>query len=424
MVKTTGKNRLTSVPHLASFHHRDYRNMWVAHMFSGAAMWTYLVSASWLVLKASDSSGWVGLLHFASMLPYLVVSPIGGLLADRLERRNLVLLTMGLSTVVAAMLVVLVLTDIVEVWHVVLLTFAAGVVRSTLEPAVMALIPNQVPKEDLLNAITLNAITLHGARFFGLAVAAPLLAVDFIGVDGVLILTAGLYTAGTAVMTRCGTRSLGEREPEQGVLRGMFEGLTYIYTHKTIALFIMLVAFHCALVMSFESILPIFSEEQLGAEDGSYLGYLVMGFGLGALIGTFLLAGVRSEALKGQCLLWTGLAGGVAPILMALMGNVIPAVVFATAMGAFQASFMALSSVFVLSISPDRLRGRISSLYVLHAGGIMAFANLGYGFVADAFSAPPIFIVTGVLFVVVMIALGANQPVLRRVYRTGSLVGA
>ena len=397
--------------------------MWIAHMFSGAAMWTYLVAASWLVLKASDSSGWVGLLHFASMLPYLVVSPIGGLLADRLDRRNLVLLTMGLSTVVATMLAVLVLTDTVEVWHVVLLSFAAGVVRSTLEPAVMALIPNQVPKEDLLNAITLNAITLHGARFFGLLVAAPLLAVDSIGVDGVLVLTAVLYAAGTALMTRCGTRSRGEQEPEQGMLHGMLEGLLYIYTNRTIALFIILVTFHCALVMSFESILPIFSEEQLGAKDGSYLGYLVMGFGLGALVGTLLLAGVRNESRKGQFLLWTGLASGVAPIALAVTGQLIPAVVFATAMGAFQATFMALSSVFVLAVSPDRLRGRISSLYALHAGGIMAFANLGYGFVADVFSAPPVFIVTGVLFVVVMIGLGANQPVLRKVYRTGSLVG-
>ena len=80
---------------------------------------------------------------------------------------------------------------------------------------------------------------------------------------------------------------------------------------------------------------------------------------------------------------------------------------------------MALTNTYIQSIVPDRIRGRISSLYVLHAGGIMAFANLGYGFVADVFSAPPILFIAGVTFVAVIIALSGGQPVLRRVYRTG-----
>ena len=82
---------------------------------------------------------------------------------------------------------------------------------------------------------------------------------------------------------------------------------------------------------------------------------------------------------------------------------------------------MAITNAYVLMIAPDRLRGRISSLYVLHAGGIMAFANLGYGFLADQYSAWAIFIVTGVLFVAVVIGLSGSQPLLRRVYRTGQL---
>ena len=82
---------------------------------------------------------------------------------------------------------------------------------------------------------------------------------------------------------------------------------------------------------------------------------------------------------------------------------------------------MALTGTYVQTIAPDRLRSRISSLYVLHAGGIMAFANLGYGFMADLFSAPPILLVTALLFLAVMVGLGGGQPILRRVYRTGQL---
>ena len=90
-------------------------------------------------------------------------------------------------------------------------------------------------------------------------------------------------------------------------------------------------------------------------------------------------------------------------------------------MGASQAMFMALTLTYIQAVAPDRLRGRIASLYTLHAGGIMAFTNLGFGFAADAFSAPPILVVTGLLFVTALIGLSAGQRRLRDVYRTGQI---
>ena len=384
-------------------------------------MWTFIVAVSWLVLDKSESSGWVGIITFASMIPFLLVSPIGGLMADRLDRRNLALATFIAGSVVAAMLAAITIAGAVQLWHIAALAFAGGVFRATQEPAIQALIPNQVPREDLLNAITLNAATRHGARFFGLLVAAPLMAWDSVGVNGVLVLSAVFYVMGAVQMARIHTVSIGESQPEHGTIRSVVDGLVFIYTNKTIALFIILVAFHCALVMSFESILPIFSKDSLGADDGSILGYLVMGFGAGALVATFLMAGVRDERRKGQLLLWTGVISGVTPIVLALSGNLPLAIVATVGMGASQAMFMVLTNTYVQILAPDHLRGRISSLYVLHAGGIMAFSNLGYGFIADVFSAPPILFATGIIFIVMVVSLGAGQPILRRVYRTGQL---
>ena len=415
---------LTSIRHLAALRHRDYRTMWTANMFSGGAMWTLIVAVSWLVLSESESSGWVGIITFASMIPFLLVSPIGGLMADRFDRRKLALTTFVFSTANAAGMAALALAGVIELWHVAVLAFTGGVFRATQEPTIQALIPNQVPREDLLNAITLNAATRHGARFFGLLVAAPLLAVDAIGVNGVLVLSAVFQALGAIQMARTGTVSRGESRPEHGVARSMVEGLVYIYSNRAIALFIILVTFHCALTMSFESILPVLSREQLGAVDASVLGYLVMAFGVGSLGGILLMAGVRSDRLKGQLLVWTGVASGITPVMLAFSGNLPLAVLASAGMGASQATFMALTNTYVQTVAPDRLRGRISSLYTLHAGGIMAFTNLGYGFLADGFSAPPILLVTGAMFVVALVALSAGQPVLRRVYRTGVVVAA
>ena len=414
--------RVAAFPHFASLRsYRDFRNIWLTGMFSFGGMWSFIVAASWIAHERSEGSAWVGIITFSSLIPFLVISPIGGLLADRVERRTLVWVSTIVNTLVAVGVAIAALAGSLELWHLAAAAFVGGGSRSAMEPGIQALIPNQVPQRHILNAITLNGLTHHGSRFFGLLVAAPLLAVGGIGPEGVLVLSAVLTGVAIIFAARCRTISRGERTPSSGVFSGMIEGLVYVYTHKTIAIFILLVAFHCALVMSFESIMPVFSAQSLGATDGSYLGYLIMGFGLGSAIGILIVAGVQSERMKGQLLFWTGVTSGLTPIVLAVSGHIVPATLFAGLMGATQATFMAISNAFVLMVAPDRLRGRISSLYVLHAGGIMAFANLGYGFLADQYSAWAIFIVTGVIFVAVVIGMSGSQPMLRRVYRTGQL---
>ncbi len=415
---------LANQPHFAAFRFTDYRRLWTANMFSGSAMWTFIVASSWLVLNESDKSALVGVITFASMLPFMLVSPVGGLLADRYDRRRLAQVTFWGNFLVNVTIAALALAGGLQVWHIAVMAFISGTFRATQEPAVQALIPNQVPSDVLLNAITLNAVTRHGARFFGLLVAAPLLAIPFIGVAGVLVLSAIFSGIGVIQIMRTRTVSRGEIRSESGLARGMLDGLIYVYTNKTIALFMIMVMLHCVLVMSFESILPILSRQTLGAEDGSVLGYLVMALGVGALVGILLLAGVTAPKNKGRLLLITGLMSGIAPVLLAVSGNVLLAILASIVMGASQATYMALTTAYIQLIAPDRLRGRISSLYLLHTGGMMAFANLGYGFTADAFSAPPIFIVTGLAFIVAIAVIGGLQPILRRVYMTGQVSAA
>ena len=439
--KLPNLRRAADIPHLAALRHRDYRYTWLANMCSGAAMWTFIVAVSWLILDKSGRSGDVGILTFASMLPFLVVSPIAGLIADRLDRRSIAKFTFIGSGIVTALVAVLAYTDTtesavqrvalplmsldaVELLLLGILTFVSGTMRSTQEPAIASLIPNQVPQRDLLNAITLNAATRHGARFFGLLVASPLLAIDAVGATGVLVLSTAFQVAGTILITMARTRSTGESAPQHGIARSMIDGLVYIYTDKMISIFILLVAFHCALVMSYDSVLPVFSRNELGAVDGSILGYMVMGFGAGSLVTTILMAGVRSERNKGRWMLWTGVISGIIPILLAFSPTAAPAVVVSAVMGGAQSAFMALTTTYVQTLAPDRLRGRISSLYILHAGGIMAFANLGYGFIADLFSSPPILYATGAMFLVFIFAANTTLPDLRRVYRTGQAVPA
>ena len=388
-------------------------------MGSSAAMWTTIVASSWIVFERSSGSGWVGIVTFAAMIPFLFVSPIGGLLGDMFDRRRVVIISFLFNGAVITALAAISITGTLQLWHVAVLVLFGGIARSIQEPALSALIPNQVPKEDLLNALILQGASRHGARFFGLIVAAPLLTFDQLGVNAVLVLSLTFQVLAAVAIAGVRTASSGETQPEHGIVRSLLDGLVFIYSHQALALFVLLVAFHCALVMSFESIMPTFSRGSLGADDPSIFNLLMMGFGAGSLAGMAVVAGVRSEKRKGQILLYTGVASGVAPILLAVSGSIPIALIFAATMGASQATFMALTNTYVQVMAPDRLRARISSLYVLHAGGIMAFANLGYGFMADIFTTPPVLITTGALFVVVVVSLAVGQPIMRNIYRTG-----
>ena len=416
--------RPTDLPQFSSLKHADFRNTWLAGMCSGSAMWTFIIATSWLVFEESESSGWVGVTTFAAMIPFLVVSPVGGLLGDVFDRRRLASSTFVIGGVVAGAMAALAASGLVELWHVALFALVNGTIRSVQEPSMAALVPNQVPRRDLLNALVLTSSSRHGARFLGLLVAAPLLEVESLGVEAVLVLAVAFQLCGGLLMMRVKTVSTGEAKSEHGVLGNIVDGMVHIYTNHTLALFVILVAFHCALVMSFESMMPVFSSESLGASGASVFNYLMMGFGAGSLVGMMALAGVRDDRLKGRILLATGVASAATPVMLALSMNVATAVLLAGVMGAAQATFMALSNTYVQMMVPDALRARISSLYILHAGGVMAFANLGYGFLADRFTAPPILVVTGALFLAVVVALSANQPVLRKVYRTGKVAMA
>ena len=216
------------------------------------------------------------------MVPLIVAAPLGGLLADRFDRRKLIALGYAVNLLQALLLAILIAFEVVQVWQVVIFAFISGCVRAMIMPSMQALVPNLVPRRDLLNAVALSGIAMHGSRIGGPGLAAPLLAT--VGVGGAFLLSVFFYAAGIFFVLRVHTVSTGEVRSEQGMVRNLAEGLVYAYRHATIGLIILLVALHCSLTMSFESMLPVFSQRELGA-GGSVFSVLIMATGGGALIG-------------------------------------------------------------------------------------------------------------------------------------------
>ncbi|MCO5202196.1 MAG: MFS transporter [Chloroflexi bacterium] len=402
---------------LPALRHRDFRALWIGSACSSISLWTLLLGNAWIVYKLSDSSLWVGVSTFASMSPYLV-APLGGMVADRAERRILVRVTRLATFGVTIALTLLALANVIEVWMVVSLAFVQGIIRSVEIPSDQALLANVVPISDLGNAVALTSTTQHGSRAAGPLLAGPLLAT--IGVEGAYGISALFALLAFASVRRVSVSSRGGVTRLRDVGENMREGMVYIGRTPEVAAIFILVFAHCSLTMSFDAMLPGFAETRLHSPSGGFT-IMTFGVGVGALVGTFVLA-MTTGARRGPLLLGTALASGISPMLMAGSHHVPHAAVGAILMGSSQAMFMALSAVLLQEVVPDHIRGRVMSLYLMSAGGVMAFMNLGFGAMADRTGAPILFFLPGAAFVVITLASIATGPYLRRIYRTGTAV--
>lgn len=402
------------VGRLPATRHRDFRALWGGTTCSSISLWTLLLGNAWLVFELSDSSLWVGVATFASMSPFLL-APFGGVIADRFERRLLVRYTRvgALSTTLC--LLALAGFDVIEVWMVVGVAFVQGLVRAIEIPADQALLANVVPPADLPNAVSLSTMTQLGSRAVGPLLSGPLLAT--VGVEGAYAIAALFALLAFTSMSRVRTSSRGGITEVGQVVRNLGEGLSYIRGSRPVLLLFVLVAAHCALTMSFDAMLPGFAETELHRPAAGFT-MMTFGVGVGALVGTFVLA-VFPGGQRGNLLLWMGLASGVSPMLMSVSMSLPSAVFSAVLMGSSQAMFMALTAILLQGVVPDEVRGRVMSLYLMAAGGIMAFANLAFGSLADAWGAPMLFLIPGAVFAAIVLLTRVAGTNLRAVYRTG-----
>ncbi|MCC6387525.1 MAG: MFS transporter [Dehalococcoidia bacterium] len=400
---------------LPATRHRDFRALWGGSACSSISLWTLLLGNAYIVYKLSDSSFWVGVSTFASMSPYLL-APIGGTIADRVQRRTLVKVTRLGAFATTSVLFVLAATDVIEVWMVVAVALAQGVVRAVEIPSDQALLANVVPSEDLGNAVALTSMTQHGSRAVGPLLSAPLLGT--VGVWGAYLLAAIFALVAFTSVRRVQTESRGDVVALRQVFANLGEGLSYVRHHGPVASVFVLVVAHCALTMSFDAMLPGFARHELHQASTGFT-IMTMGVGIGALTGTFMLA-MFPGGQRGRMLLATAIASGVSPMLMAASMNVPAAAFSAVLMGLSQAMFMAVTAVLLQQVIPDGIRGRVMSFYLMSAGGIMAFANLGFGTLADWTGAPALFFLPGLSFVAIVLAT-AFAPHLRRLYQTGRI---
>lgn len=403
--------------HLPATRHHEFNALFASATASSIAVWTLLLGNAWIVYKLSNSSLWVGVSTFASMSPYFA-APLAGVVADRVERRWLGQAARLGAVASTGVLFGVALAGAITVWIVVALAAVQGVLRSVQTAADQALLPSCVPTEDIGNAVALTTMSQQGSRAVGPILAGPLLATT--GVQGAYGIAVAFSVLAFLSMSRLRVRSYGGVASLGNVAHSLGEGVRYVKSTGPVLAVFALVFLHCSLTMSFDSMLPGFAETQLHSASGGFT-LMTLGVGVGALVGTFVLA-VTVGVRRGPLFFAMGIASGVSPILMGASMGVLPATASATLMGASQAMFMALSAMFLQETVPDAVRGRVMSLYLMSAGGVMAIANLGFGTAADRWGAPVLFWIPGSVFVAAVVGSALFGSNLRRIYRTGRML--
>jgi MFS family permease len=405
--------------YLASLAFVDYRRLFVSTSAAGLANWTLIVSRGWLAYHLTASSTWVGVVTFAGFLPFML-GPIGGVLADRYNRKAVAASSTAVGALFSLLLAALTWSGAIEVWQLALVTVVMSVPRAGELPARQALISNAVPPASLVNAVSLSSVATFGTRAVGPAIVIPM--IDTLGSEGVFVLAAVFYALSTASVLRMEATHDVEASRETSAVENLAEGVRYIIGTPLVAALMLLVMFHCALTMSFDSLLPAFAVQRLDAGAASF-STLAMGVGVGALIGTLYISGVDGTS-RGRHLLVLAVLSGITPMSMGLpmsIMNLPVAVASTVAMGAAQGAFMALSGALIQVTAPDELRGRVTSIYLLSAGGLMAWVNLVNGTLADAWHVSLLFVIPALAYLGIFAAMYAGRVPLRHVFGTGGL---
>ncbi len=372
-----------------ALHHRNYRLFFMGQGLSLVGTWMQRVALAWLVYRLTDSPFLLGLVGFAGQVPSFLLAPLAGVLADRVDRHRILVVTQTLSMLQALLLAVLVLGGWIQIWHVLALSMLMGAINGFDMPVRQTfLIELLDDRRDLGNAIALNSSMINGARLLGPPLAGLLIALTG---EGVCFLLNGIsYVAvlGSLFAMRLKPRHLADpRRPErQGLAAGLAEGWRYVRGNPPIWAILMLLTVFNFVVMPYTVLLPVFARDVLqGGPDT--MGLLMGGAGLGALGGALYLASRRSVLGTGRLIT---LAAGVfclALIAFSLTTRPLLAMALMVPVGFGQMIQMAGSNTLLQSLVDDSMRGRVMSFYTMASMGTFPLGSLMLGFVAEHWGA-------------------------------------
>jgi MFS family permease len=398
---------------IRALRYRNFRLFFGGQGISLIGTWIQQIALGWLVYRLTDSAFLLGLVGFTGQIPTFLISSFAGVIADRMDRRSILVATQTLAMLQAFILAFLTLTKTATIWHIVPLALFLGCVNAFDIPTRQSFFLEMIEKkEDLGNAIALNSSMFNSARLIGPAIAGLLIVLFGEGICFFINALSYIPVIAALLMMRIPRK---EKKPEKSpVYDQLKEGFIYAYGFapiRSILLFLSLVSF---MGMSYTVLMPVFARDILHGGPHVY-GFLMTGTGIGALAGALLLASRKSVLGLGDLIVRAGLMFGLGVIAFAFSSVLWLSFILLIIAGFGMMVQMASSNTVLQTIVDDDKRGRVMSFYTMAFMGMTPFGSLMAGILADKIGAQHTLLVSGVGCILGAILFARKLPKMREI---------
>lgn len=381
---------------------REFRIYWFGMLISLIGTWIQAVAQSWLVFQLTNSAFLLGIVGFLGSIPMFLLSLFGGVLADRMNKKNILIFTQTAFMLLAFLLAVLTQFKLITPAQIMLIALLNGIVMAFDAPSRQAVVVELVGKRHLSNAIVLNSVAFNSSRVIGPALTGVLVAT--IGMSGCFYINSFSFLAVLVALFTIKVKHTLNNGRNNPALKDLKDGLVFIKNNRLVLMLVTMVGIVSLFGVSYIILMPIFANEilKVGAQG---LGALMSSGGFGALAGALFLARLGDFKHKGRFLVLTTLIFSFSLILFSLSRIYLLSLLTLAFIGGSSVSAMAVINTLLQEKVPDEFRGRIMSAFMLTFAGIMPFGNLISGSLSQLYGAPFAVLVNGIicsLFFVIM----------------------
>lgn len=369
---------MSSFKPFAALTYRNFRLFWVGSVISLTGTWMHSAAQGWLVFELTNSPFYLGLTSTASTLPILLFTLLGGVVADRMSKKSIIMTTQIVLMVIALIMATIVSAGVVKVWHVLIIAFLIGSVHSFEIPARQSFFIEMVGRENLLNAIALNSAAFHAARMAGPAVAGVIMGIWSIA--ACFYINTLSFIAAIVALIKMRFRPEDEKRPAQkkGLYKEFAEGVKYILSNQKVFTLILSVGIISFFGFPYITFLPVYAKEILKT-GATGLGILMGCAGAGAFTGAIILAFRGDFSGKGLLLIVSGIVFSLALLVFSISMTIWLSylMLFLVGLGAIN-QIATANSLLQLNV-PDELRGRIMSSFTTVFLGMSTIGNFTVG---------------------------------------------
>ena len=395
------QERSRAVQMISALRHRNYRTYWLGFLVSIIGWQVQALAQAYLVYDLTGSALDLGIISGSQAVSSTVFSLLGGVIADRFDRRRLLVMTQLGGAVCALALASLTAAGAVEVWHIAVIAFVFGCFQAFDQPARSALVPQLIDRTDLMNAVALVSVVWQASAIIGPAIAGLIIA--FGGIAACFYVAAAGFAAFVLALFAIKVRPQeGAGLVRRSIAGDLVEGFRYIRADRVFKALISLAFFSAFFGLSFIILLPVFAEEQLGV-GAQGLSALYSAFGVGALAGTLGVASLGDFQRKGLLIVGGAALFGVLLVLFSVSTWLTASMALLVCLGLVRSLYMTSGQTLLQLRVDDRYRGRLTAVYGLQ-WSLMPLGGLWAGVVADLWGAP-VAVATGGLAVVAFSAL-------------------